>query len=182
MAFVVGPSDTEEQARFSKYILEQQKQVTELAGRNGAVVFVVADYLVEELENLRFPSRPLNQSELAEVLGPRGLKAYRNMQAVSPELLSLDGRLPAPGMRPVKLFFHESDLPVVQEILGQRTRQKVEGSECFAAYCGECLSLLVVEVDLPTSECDAVGQELQDRGVIGVHPLARMFLGRDPDR
>lgn len=182
MAFVVGPTDRDKQSEFADFLLQQQKQLTELQGRNGAVVFVVADYLLDELRNLSLPSRPLSESELTHALSPGGLRYHRLLKATTPELLSFDGRLPAPGMKTATLYFQEWHITDVLEILRHRTDQKLSFHRCFGINKNISESLLKVVVDLPTTECDAIGQELCDRGVIGVSPLTRLLLGRDPDR
>jgi hypothetical protein len=182
MAFVIGPTNRDEETEFQDFLLRQQKEVTQLSGRAGAKIFVVADYLLEELENLSLPSRPLSKSELINTLTPDGLVSCRLLLATRPETFSFDRRLPPVGMQTATVLFQEEHLSAVYEILSQRTDQELSFKKCFGILGDACVALLEVQVDLPTSECDKVGQELSNREVIGVSPLTRLLLGRNPDR
>jgi hypothetical protein len=182
MALVIGPTDKAEQSQFADYLFQQQKQLTEFQGSDGAQVFVVADYLLEELENLSLPSRQISESELAKVLTPKGLNYYRALKAQCPEVFSFDGRLPALGTQSGTVLFHEWHLYDVSEILRQRTDQELSLQECFAMIGEVSGTVLKVKLELPNSDWKEIGQELTDRGVIGVSPLTRLTLGRDPDR
>jgi hypothetical protein len=182
MAFVIGPTSKDEEAAFQDYLLRQQKELTQLTGKAGAQIFVVADYLLEELGNLSLPSRPLSKSELINTLTPDGLVFCRHLLATRPEAFSFDGRLPPVGMRTATVLFHEEHLSDVCEVLSQRTDQELSFKKCFGVLDDVCVALLQVQVDLPTSECDEVGEELSNRNVIGASPLSRLLLGRNPDR
>jgi hypothetical protein len=85
-------------------------------------------------------------------------------------------------MRTATVLFHEEHLSDVCEVLSQRTDQELSFKKCFGVLDDVCVALLQVQVDLPTSECDEVGEELSNRNVIGASPLSRLLLGRNPDR
>ena len=183
MAFVVGPTDKNQEAKFIKYLEKQQRQVTEIQARNGERVFAVADFLLENLDNLSFPTRLISESELPEVLTPGGLSFYQRIKASQPELFTFDRKLPALGMRPVILHFREEHMHEVARILFARIGPSAPKLErCYVAGNGGAAYLYKIEFDFPSSECEALSKELHDRGVLGVCPLPFMFFGRDPER
>jgi hypothetical protein len=187
MAFVTFPTE-EAYAAWQKVRFSLGRGHTALEGKGGQPVLAVPDTVLDELERLGVPFRPIPEGQLPEHLSPRGLAYYWRLRAHRPEHLRFDPTLPPALHVALSCTVPEVHVEAVRQVVERYAPLEFRTTEVSLHSIpvepdgpAEVLPMVRVEFVVPRARQQAPVEELLARGAAGTSPLTAVYVLSDPD-